>query len=209
MEKLPCGSMVSLYEWIIPVYPQMANSCSPSGYLHGPDFVIHDKTFNISLSPGLSCDAVRIWLNKKSEGPIFVNSLSFSLVYRDGQETNFGSKTKFTFDKTCTKEDATCTFQKHYLRSCIFPNSELRIRCRIHIESFKEKTEENGIQDSSLVDELSLQFAEQTLSFTDTILSCCGKEIPVHRFMLAARSPVFKAMFSHEENIERQKGKVE
>ena len=208
MEK-QCGSMASFYDWIIPAYQQMANSCFPTDYLHGPDFVIHDKTFNIRLCPGgPNATAVRIWLNKKSEDPIIVNSLSFYLVGTDKSEINIGSKMNFTFDKTCTKEDA--TFQKYVSQqSNILSNGELRIRCRIQIESSQEKTQDNQIQDSSLVDDLSLQFAEQNLSFTDTILSCCGKEIPVHRFMLAARSPVFKAMFSHDETTEGQKGKVE
>jgi hypothetical protein len=151
-------------------------------------------------------DVVRIWLDRKSEGPIFVYYLSFSSFYLNGSEFVLGSKSKFTFDKPCSKKDA--TFQKHYLLSSIFPNGELRIRCQIQIESSQEKKQENQIQDRSLVDDLSLQFAEQTLSFTDTILSCGEKKIPIHRFMLAARSPVFKAMFSHDETTEGQKGKV-
>jgi hypothetical protein len=61
---------------------------------------------------------------------------------------------------------------------------------------------------ASLIDDLSLQFAEQTLSFTDTVLVCGNKELMVHRFMLATRSPVFKAMFSHEESSDNHGRKV-
>jgi hypothetical protein len=199
--------MAPAYDWIIPDFLHLANSCLPTDYLCGPDFVINNKTFNIHLFPHAPHDVVRIWLDKKSEGPIFVYYLSFSLFYLNGSEFVLGSKTKFTFDKTCTKEDA--TFQKHHLLSSIFPNGELRIRCRIQIESSQEKEQENQIQDTSLVDDLTLQFSGQTLSFTDTILSCEEKEIPIHRFMLAARSPVFKAMFSHDKTTEGQKGKVD
>jgi speckle-type POZ protein len=39
--------------------------------------------------------------------------------------------------------------------------------------------------------------------------ACGGKEFPVHRYVLAARSPVFKATFSHEETKEVQTGEVE
>jgi hypothetical protein len=198
--------MAPVYDWIIPDFLNLAKSCLPTDYLRGPDFVIHDKTFNIRLRLRAPHDDAWIWLDKKSDGPIFFYYLSFSSFHLNGLEFVLGSKTKFTFDKTCTKEDA--TFQKHHLLSSIFPNGELRIQCRIQIESSQEKKQENQIQDTSLVDDLTLQFSEQTLSFTDTILSCGEKKIPIHRFMLAARSPVFKAMFSHDETTEGQKGKV-
>jgi hypothetical protein len=39
-------------------------------------------------------------------------------------------------------------------------------------------------------------------TFSDLILACQGKEIKAHRFMLAARSEVFKTMLTNEEFIE-------
>lgn len=37
---------------------------------------------------------------------------------------------------------------------------------------------------------------------------CGHRELPVHRFMLAARSSVFNAMFSAAETIEARTGRV-
>ena len=37
---------------------------------------------------------------------------------------------------------------------------------------------------------------------------CIGAEIPVHRFMLSCRSPVFKAMFQEDNYKENQTGEI-
>ena len=200
------------YDWVIPEFVQWTNS--RTNYMVGPNFVIHDKTFYIQLVYSMSYDApaaFRFWLINFSEGPFLVDHFSFSLVGNDESELVIGSKTKTTFNEANTYNNAKADgeFHRTNLQPKFLHNRELHIRCQIQIKSTEEKKQENQIQDSSLVVDLSLQFAEQKLSFTDTILSCGGKEIPVHRFMLAARSSVFKAMFSHDETVEGQKGKVE
>lgn len=49
-----------------------------------------------------------------------------------------------------------------------------------------------------LQEEINSKFNE-TMDFTDMMLvSSTGQEIPVHRFVLAARSPVFKRLFSSQ-----------
>ena len=44
---------------------------------------------------------------------------------------------------------------------------------------------------------------------SDIILVVKGKEFPVHKAILSARSPVFAAMFEHEDTKEANEGKVE
>jgi hypothetical protein len=39
-------------------------------------------------------------------------------------------------------------------------------------------------------------------NFSDATLLCQGKEISIHKFMLAARSDVFKTMLSRQDFIE-------
>jgi hypothetical protein len=177
-------------------------------YFSGPNFILQDKQLSISgscepMSPG----TVEIGLCKGLEDQplIRIDKVSFSLVSDDGSEMKIGSKTNFIF----IGSTPIATFNIYSLQPNFLPNGELRIRCRMQIGLSEEKTLWKSIQDSSIVNDLNLQFAEQNLSFPDIVLVCCKKEFPVHRYMLAARSPVFKAMFSHEETMEGQQGKVE
>jgi hypothetical protein len=205
------GSMVCqslFFDWLIPDFLNWAKSKSAKDFFTGPDFIIHGKTFWIGLYPNGSAASVKVLLGNHSENPLFVDRFSFSLVSDDGSELDIGSETEVTFKKKYLDvEDA--TFQKTCLQPKFLPNGELCIRCRIDIGQSKEIRLRTPIQERSIADDLSQQFAVQSLSFTDTILSCGEKEIPVHRFMLAARSPVFNAMFSHEETLESSEEKVE
>lgn len=47
-----------------------------------------------------------------------------------------------------------------------------------------------------LSDDLAQLFDNQT--FTDCVLTCGGRDFNVHKAILAARSPVFAAMFEHK-----------
>jgi hypothetical protein len=48
----------------------------------------------------------------------------------------------------------------------------------------------------------SMSKEKEDPTFSDLILVCQGKEIKAHRFMLAARSEVFKTMLTNEKFIE-------
>ena len=216
MEPENIGSMVCRtvfsYDWVIPDFLNWASSKSAKYFCIGPDFIIEDALFYIGWFPNDSqgCLAndfkIRIWLGKRSQDPITAEHFSFSLVGKAESELDIGSKRNVTFKESfLNKSFEDAKFQKASLTSNFLLNKELRIRFRIKIKS-KEKN--LSIQDQSLVDDLCQQFEEQSLSFTDAILVCGETEIPVHRFMLAARSPVFKAMFSHEDTLEGQNKKV-
>jgi hypothetical protein len=119
-----------------------------------------------------------------------------------------GSKTNVSINDTfldTAMEDA--NFLKDSLLPNFLSNGELCIRSKIRIRSLMDQPAAS-LQDSSLVDDLCLQFSEEALSFTDSVLVCGEKIIPVHRFMLATRSPVFKALFSHEETSEGEDNQV-
>ena len=59
---------------------------------------------------------------------------------------------------------------------------------------------------STLGDQLSDAFS--CGSFSDVTLVCGDKRFPCHKFILSARSDVFKAMFSHENTKEGQTNQV-
>jgi hypothetical protein len=206
------GSMVCqpvlFYDWVIPDFLNWASSAPSQGFSFGPDFAIRGITFFIAWYPNATNGTVRIWLGKRSEGPIILDHFSLSLVGDDGSEREICSKENVTFNDVFTnesKEDA--IFQKSSIPPKFFPNGELCIRSRIKIRSQKHHLVA-PIQDNSVADDLSLQIATGNLSFTDSILVCDKEEFPVHRFMLATRSPVFKAMFSHEEASKSHNKKV-
>jgi hypothetical protein len=216
------GSMVCqpvlFYDWVIPDFLNWVNAKSSEDSMIGPNFIIQNKRFFFAgMLNALPQSTVRIWLGKRSQDPICLSHFSLSLVKDDGSEKEICSKTNVTFTASFlddSKEDG--KFNKGSLEGFL-SNGKLRIRSRIKI-GYQEKTtklktdvsaqENSQTNVASLIVDLSLQFSEQTLSFTDTVLVCDNKELMVHRFMLATRSPVFKAMFSHEESSDNHGRKV-
>ena len=198
------GSMVRKpvmsHDWVIPDFLKWASTKPLDHCCPGPDFVVRGKTFYIVLMPNSNGGAtVRVWLGKRSEDPILLDHFSLSLIGDDGSRKEIGSKNNYSIfnDKLQNEYTEDATFQKN---SC---KGKMCIRATINIRS-QNKLMITPIQDNSLVDDLSFQLEEQTLSFTDTVLVCSDKKFPVHRFMLATRSPVFKAMFTHDEGSEGQ-----
>jgi hypothetical protein len=195
------------------VIPNFFKSKSPKCSFWGPDFATQGKTFFIVWMQNTSVQRgtvnAKVWLGKRSQGTIFLDHLSLSLVGDDGNEMAIGSKTNVSISDTYVDKFSTpdANFQKDSLPPNFLPDGELRIRSRIRIRSLMNQPA-TSFQDNLLVDDLCLQFAEEALSFTDSVLVCGEKKIPVHRFMLATRSPVFKALFSHEETSEGQDNQV-
>lgn len=68
----------------------------------------------------------------------------------------------------------------------------------------------HGYDTSSFIKEDISRTFNEGLQHTDvTLISSSGDKIPCHKFMLAARSPVFKAMFSLKLSKENTTGRIE
>ncbi|XP_065205301.1 speckle-type POZ protein B-like isoform X12 [Planococcus citri] len=87
-------------------------------------------------------------------------------------------------------------------RNKLLLNNTLRIRCEVKFSDMDNITTgphqyDFGIEMPEC--DLSENFASffENRTFTDVVLSVNGKEYPAHKTVLAARSPVFCAMFKH------------
>ena len=88
--------------------------------------------------------------------------------------------------------------------SQFLPGGALTIDCNFHFFGSESEisTSHNisAIQSSSLVNNFKKIWRKEAL--TDFMLVCEGKIFPCHKFVLASRSDVFEAMFSHEDTTE-------
>ncbi|XP_043495831.1 speckle-type POZ protein isoform X2 [Polistes fuscatus] len=94
----------------------------------------------------------------------------------------------------------------------LLPDDKLTIFCEVSVvaDSVNISGQSNTIQfkvpDCRLPDDLGLLFENQ--KFSDVTLTVCGREFQAHKAILAARSPVFSAMFEHEME-ERKQNRVD
>ncbi|XP_065203939.1 speckle-type POZ protein B-like [Planococcus citri] len=85
-------------------------------------------------------------------------------------------------------------------RNKLLLNNTLTIRCEVKFSDMNNITLHQRdidieMPECNLSENIASLFENQTL--TDVILSVNGKEYPAHKTILAARSPVFCAMFTH------------
>ncbi|XP_037057830.1 speckle-type POZ protein-like [Peromyscus leucopus] len=112
-----------------------------------------------------------------------------------------------------------CGFKKYILRDFLFsnaprllPDDKLRLLCTVSVvqDSFRisDQNRNPGIQvpPCTLADELGELW--ENSQFTDCCLVVSGQEFRAHKAILAARSPVFRAMFQHDME-ESRKNRVE
>ncbi|XP_076242336.1 BTB/POZ and MATH domain-containing protein rdx isoform X5 [Calliopsis andreniformis] len=94
----------------------------------------------------------------------------------------------------------------------LLPDDKLTIFCEVSVvaDSVNISGQSNTIQfkvpECRLPDDLGLLFENQ--KFSDVTLTVCGREFQAHKAILAARSPVFSAMFEHEME-ERKQNRVD
>ncbi|XP_076229362.1 BTB/POZ and MATH domain-containing protein rdx isoform X5 [Nomia melanderi] len=98
----------------------------------------------------------------------------------------------------------------------LLPDDKLTIFCEVYTfvsvvaDSVNISGQSNTIQfkvpECRLSDDLGLLFENQ--KFSDVTLTVCGREFQAHKAILAARSPVFSAMFEHEME-ERKQNRVD
>jgi len=166
-----------------------------------------------------NCDYVAVFLTSRKQGDLDVK-YDFSVLKSDG--TCWG-RIGNTFKKFCPDQNSWGygkAFSKAKLmekQNELLPGGCLTIVCNLEIFysdrttqgkkkprlDFSPPTETN----STLGDQLSNVFS--CGDFSDVTLICGDKRFPCHKFMLSARSDVFKAMFSHENTKEGQTNEVE
>ncbi|XP_046408123.1 speckle-type POZ protein B isoform X2 [Ischnura elegans] len=94
----------------------------------------------------------------------------------------------------------------------LLPDDKLTIFCEVSVvaDSVNISGQSNAIQfkvpECRLSDDLGMLFENQ--KFSDVTLAVGGREFQAHKAILAARSPVFAAMFEHEME-ERKHNRVE
>ncbi|KAH9374907.1 hypothetical protein HPB48_000884 [Haemaphysalis longicornis] len=79
----------------------------------------------------------------------------------------------------------------------LFPDDNLTVHCKVRVfQDSEAKTISAAFATCRLKQNLHDLFESQ--KFSDFTLNVGGKEIKAHRNILAARSPVFAAMFEHD-----------
>lgn len=166
-----------------------------------------------------NCDYVAVFLTSRKQGDLDVK-YDFSVLKSDG--TCWG-RIGNTFKKFCPDQNSWGygkAFSKAKLmekQNELLPNSCLTIVCNLEIfysdrlTQGKKRTRldftSSGDPNSTLGDQLSEAFNGG--DFSDVTLICGEKRFSCHKFILSARSDVFKAMFSHENTKEGQTNQVE
>ena len=94
----------------------------------------------------------------------------------------------------------------------LLPDDKLTLYCEVSVvqDSINISRQSNAVQfngsDCKLSEKLGKLFEDQR--FTDVTLAVGAREFQAHKALLAARSPVFEAMFAHEME-ERKHNRVE
>ncbi|KAK3751856.1 hypothetical protein QZH41_009661, partial [Actinostola sp. cb2023] len=94
----------------------------------------------------------------------------------------------------------------------LLPNDTLNLFCEVSVEGDSVNVSGSSHSSALKVPECKLSTDMEKLlnngTFSDTVLVVDGREFYAHKAILAARSPVFNAMFEHEMT-ESRKGRVE
>ncbi|XP_065205319.1 protein roadkill-like [Planococcus citri] len=167
--------------------------------------------WNLKLKPNGETDAENsitlfLYLNKRSSiernKKIFAK-ISFYILNSDGKEEfNQPLPVKEFVHSESGKTNWGLIFIKDSSKYQLLWNNTLAIRCEVKFSDMNVKAEDNHQCDCNIdVPEcnLSENFASlfESQEFTDVVLSINGKDFPAHKAVLAARSSVFHAMFTH------------
>lgn len=154
-------------------------------------------------------DSLAIWL--KFEGPAsLMYKYSFTL-----KATGEGMNKPFTQFEESTSEDARSPSQKwgwkNFCKKEKLKKAEvvlIEVRIEISDPDFVVKLKSASLSSQSNLEILSQEFGRlfETGDCADTVVSIQGKDQRVHSGILAARSPIFKAMFTSgfKENADRK-----
>ncbi|XP_059109542.1 speckle-type POZ protein-like [Peromyscus eremicus] len=198
-------------------------------------FFVEERT-EIIRSPTFSTEANDKWcltVNPNGFDEVSADYLSVTLVLLSCLKCHVWAKFQFWIisaegEKTQSMRSPraikfvpgrSCVFKKYILRDFLFsnaphllPDDKLSLLCTLSVvqESFRisHQNRKLGIQVSrcTLADELGELW--ENSQFTDCSLVVAGQEFRAHKAILAARSPVFRAMFQHDME-ESRKNRVE
>ncbi|XP_059104721.1 speckle-type POZ protein-like [Peromyscus eremicus] len=198
-------------------------------------FFVEERT-EIIRSPTFSTEANDKWcltVNPNGFDEVSADYLSVTLVLLSCLKCHVWAKFQFWIisaegEKTQSMRSPraikfvpgrSCVFKKYILRDFLFsnaphllPDDKLSLLYTLSVvqESFRisHQNRKLGIQVSrcTLADELGELW--ENSQFTDCSLVVAGQEFRAHKAILAARSPVFRAMFQHDME-ESRKNRVE
>lgn len=166
-----------------------------------------------------NCDYVAVFLTSREQGDLDVK-YDFSVLKSDS--TCWG-RIGNTFKRFCPDQNSWGygkAFSKAKLmekQNELLPSGCLTIVCNLEI-FYSDRTTQGKKRpklDFSPVTEQPVKLGDQLSEaftsgeFSDVTLVCGDKQFPCHKFVLSARSDVFKAMFSHENTKEGQTNTVE
>ena len=199
------------YSWTVQLYNAW------QGYSHEP---LLSETFPNLPNSKLTW---RMRLVLRNSEPKFSDKASLFLMLVSSDRSEVGAKFKFKIlysgSQTLVEASSeTCIFSRrenhqikcdgdcnrlNFLKSLVsnYVNYSLTIVCDVTV--FPEQIK---VPRCSLSDDFAQLFDNQ--KFSDVTLSVNGTEFQAHKNILAARSPVFAAMFEHDME-EKQSGKVE
>ncbi len=160
-------------------------------------------------------DYVAVFLTSRRQEDLEVK-YDFSVQKADG---SFWGRIGNTFKKFSPEQNSWGygkAFSKAKLQEKtgdLLPGGRLTIVCNLEIyysdrqtEGKRQRIEFKVEETASLGDNMARALANG--EFSDVTLVCGEKSFPCHKTVLAARSDVFAAMFSHKDTTENQVGKT-
>ncbi len=184
--------------------------------------------FKLSIKPrhGDNKDYVSLYVHNLNKRDLKY-SLVFSLVTEDKQkkmtrraDTKLHmSNESWGFPKFCQRSD----ILDPAISAQMLPEGTLTVLCEIGgfkkittrsdfsrvRDKFKYEQHNDIVRDLAELFERSMDVNGSEMENADCKLVCGGQEFPCHRFMLSARSNVFRAMFGHAETVEAREGRVD
>ncbi|XP_065205290.1 speckle-type POZ protein-like isoform X2 [Planococcus citri] len=185
------------------VFPSITNTQVQWELLLWPNFTVHAENDHICFVISLSTASSSFETTEK----IFAKT-TFSILNEEYKEEYNQTTTvkEFPLPKTVSGPPSGCAKsikKDEKFRNKFLLNNTLRIRCEVMFSDVKDIIESCSHQRGFLLEVPKCNFFENFVSLfenqelTDVIISANGKDYPAHKTVLAARSPVFLAMFKH------------
>ena len=198
------------HEWLIPNFRAYSSS---KGFYYSPEFTIKANTRLQLYGESDLFNRKQFWLKNLYKKPLELSLLKLYVVGSDGSEKSIGTSKNVV--RKCQEKVTNYLdgeIMMEHLEPVFLPNGELRLRLQI---VFKCDVKYDSIvaapvSQPTITDDLLRHASNiKDMPFTDFELICDSEVFPVHRFMLAARSSVFEAMFKHKNTLEVKNGNVE